>query len=251
MPLECHDTIAHLGVPRRHRALRLRELSSKLLKFSFYRPLLAPYHFTPTEALDLSPSLQLTRFLSPCHRERKIRLFHTLIWFRDLIRVAMATHSLVCLFLALFLFRNVRSLTLSSRLIHRFSDEAKAVMVSRNGELPAGSWPVRGTMEYYQVLVSSDLKRQKLKLTPKYQSLFPVEGSATVSLGNDFGCWLTTAMTYGYHIARSLEMQRLISSSFLMTLCRVPGHANLLVNEMAISCTVANPSTALRYEDDP
>jgi len=48
-------------------------------------------------------------------------------------------------------------------------------------------WPEKKSKEYYQILVSSDLKRQKLKLGPHYQLLFPSQGSKTMSLGNDFG----------------------------------------------------------------
>ncbi|KAK4483625.1 hypothetical protein RD792_010825, partial [Penstemon davidsonii] len=75
----------------------------------------------------------------------------------------------------------------SARLVHRFSDEAKThhgVRVLRNGV-----WPSRRSLEYYRRLLSSDLQRQTLKLNPKFQFLYPSEGSATLPLGNDFG-WL-------------------------------------------------------------
>ncbi|OVA14651.1 Peptidase A1 [Macleaya cordata] len=78
--------------------------------------------------------------------------------------------------------------TFSSKLIHRFSDEVKAFRVSRNGKV-YDSWPKRKSMDYYQMLVSSDLQKQKMKLGAQYQFLFPSEGSKTVSFGNDFG-WL-------------------------------------------------------------
>ncbi|XP_073103650.1 aspartic proteinase-like protein 1 isoform X1 [Elaeis guineensis] len=77
------------------------------------------------------------------------------------------------------------SLTLSSRLVHRFSDEARAAAASRGG----GGWPARRSAEYYQVLARSDLQRQKRLLGSRYQTLFPSEGSETLHLGNDFG-WL-------------------------------------------------------------
>ncbi|KAK3002522.1 hypothetical protein RJ639_021457 [Escallonia herrerae] len=76
------------------------------------------------------------------------------------------------------------AVTYSARLIHRFSDEAKALRVSRSGV-----WPERWSLEYYRMLASSDVERQKMKLGGGYQYLFPSEGSATMSLGNDFG-WL-------------------------------------------------------------
>lgn len=75
------------------------------------------------------------------------------------------------------------SLTLSSRLVHRFSDEARAAAASRGG----GRWPARRSAEYYQVLARNDLLRQKRLLGPRYQTLFPSEGSETFNLGNDFG----------------------------------------------------------------
>lgn len=42
-------------------------------------------------------------------------------------------------------------------------------------------------MDYYRVLARSDVERQKMKLGAKYPALFPLEGSETMSLGNDFG----------------------------------------------------------------
>lgn len=73
----------------------------------------------------------------------------------------------------------------SSRILHRFSEEVKAVRVSRGGEL-AGPWPERRSLEYYRMLLSSDMERQKMKLVPQYQLLFPSEGSKTMSPGNEF-----------------------------------------------------------------
>ncbi|KAJ4761528.1 Eukaryotic aspartyl protease family protein [Rhynchospora pubera] len=79
------------------------------------------------------------------------------------------------------------SATLSLRLVHRFSDEARV-------SAPGGAgwrWPSRGSMAYYRTLLRSDLQRQKRRLGVRYQhqALFPDEGSDTFSLGNDFG-WL-------------------------------------------------------------
>ncbi|CAL1408938.1 unnamed protein product [Linum trigynum] len=81
-----------------------------------------------------------------------------------------------------------KGITLSTKLIHRFSDEVKALRVRRN---VTGSvyWPEKRSMEYYSLLLDSDRQRQKMKLGPRYELLFPAEGSNTVSLGNDFG-WL-------------------------------------------------------------
>ncbi|OMO55998.1 Peptidase A1 [Corchorus capsularis] len=77
--------------------------------------------------------------------------------------------------------------TYSSRLIHRFSDEAKLLRFPRNGG--GVRWPERKSLEYYELLVNSDFQRQKMKLGPKYDLVFPSQGSKTMSFGNDFG-WL-------------------------------------------------------------
>ncbi|KDO43751.1 hypothetical protein CISIN_1g0095932mg, partial [Citrus sinensis] len=74
----------------------------------------------------------------------------------------------------------------STKLIHRFSEEVKALGVSKNRN--ATSWPAKKSFEYYQVLLSSDVQKQKMKTGPQFQMLFPSQGSKTMSLGNDFGC---------------------------------------------------------------
>ncbi|PQQ03936.1 aspartic proteinase-like protein 1 [Prunus yedoensis var. nudiflora] len=109
----------------------------------------------------------------------------------------MAARSLlsVLLLLACVLLepQNARTLTLSARLIHRFSEEAKALRISRSGEDPKdlGRWPQKNSMDYYHLLASTDFQKQKMKLSSSrhFQFLFPSEGSNTVSFGNDFG-WL-------------------------------------------------------------
>ncbi|XP_012437456.1 aspartic proteinase-like protein 1 [Gossypium raimondii] len=77
--------------------------------------------------------------------------------------------------------------TYSSRLIHRFSDEAKLLRVLRNDG--GVRWPEMKNLEYYELLVNSDFQRQKMKLGTKYNLVFPSQGSKTTSFGNDFG-WL-------------------------------------------------------------
>lgn len=72
----------------------------------------------------------------------------------------------------------------SAKLMHRFSDEVTAVRVSRNGG--EGS-PQKWSSEYYRWLLGSDLQRQKMKLGPQFEYLFPSQGSTTFPLGNDFG----------------------------------------------------------------
>ncbi|KAL5714801.1 cathepsin D [Ranunculus cassubicifolius] len=84
---------------------------------------------------------------------------------------------------------SIMAITFSSKLIHRFSDEVKAFRVSRNEEISSSDWPKRKSMEYYNLLVSSDLERQKLKLGGKNDFVFPSKGSDAISLGNDGG-WL-------------------------------------------------------------
>ncbi|KAF8012069.1 hypothetical protein BT93_I0255 [Corymbia citriodora subsp. variegata] len=87
--------------------------------------------------------------------------------------------------------------TFSSRLIHRFSNEVRALRAppggggggTANASAAAPPWPEKRSVEYYQVLVASDFQRQHMKLGTHYQLLFPSEGSKVMSLGNDFG-WL-------------------------------------------------------------
>ncbi|KAG6485252.1 hypothetical protein ZIOFF_053785 [Zingiber officinale] len=73
---------------------------------------------------------------------------------------------------------------LSSDLIHRFSDEARAAVASRGG-IPG--WPIRRTVEYYRILARNDFQRQRRRLGTRFQIWFPSDGSETVSFGNDFG----------------------------------------------------------------
>ncbi|CAI0429016.1 unnamed protein product [Linum tenue] len=155
--------------------------------------------------LSLSLSLQLYLFtasssssaappLHPTHRHQFPDLrFHSPYPKSGIRRVAMlAARSLFLLFLAAALLAGLEAaqqgIALSTKLIHRFSDEAKALRVGRNVTASV-YWPEKRSLEYYSLLLDSDLQRQKMKLGPRYQFLFPVEGSNTVSLGNDFG-WL-------------------------------------------------------------
>ncbi|CAK9185771.1 unnamed protein product [Ilex paraguariensis] len=102
----------------------------------------------------------------------------------------MAKMYLVVLSVIFLLMECVYAVIYSSRLIHRFSDEVKARRVARRkgGEVN-GLWPERKSLEYYRVVASTDLQRQKMKLGPQFQFLFPSEGSKTLWFGNDFG-WL-------------------------------------------------------------
>ncbi|CAN6466008.1 unnamed protein product [Victoria cruziana] len=79
-------------------------------------------------------------------------------------------------------------LTLSSKLIHRFSEEARPIW-RRSGEAHTGPSPRSRSLEYYEMLWRSDVQRQRMKLSPQYQSLLFSEGSETWAPGNDFG-WL-------------------------------------------------------------
>ncbi|CAK9166930.1 unnamed protein product [Ilex paraguariensis] len=101
----------------------------------------------------------------------------------------MSTRSVVSISMVFMLMECVVAVMYSSRLIHRFSDEVRARRVTwRNGEVNS-LWPERKSLEYCRMLASSDLQRQKMKLGPQYQFLFPSEGGKTMSFGNDFG-WL-------------------------------------------------------------
>lgn len=72
--------------------------------------------------------------------------------------------------------------TLSSRMVHRLSDEARLEAGPR-----MGLWPQRGSGGYYRALLRSDLQRQKRRLAGKYQLLSLSKGGSTFSPGNDLG----------------------------------------------------------------
>ncbi|KAF0933038.1 hypothetical protein E2562_013792 [Oryza meyeriana var. granulata] len=74
--------------------------------------------------------------------------------------------------------------TLSARMVHRLSDEARLAAGAR-----AGRWPRRGSGDYYRALVRSDLQRQKRRVGGKYQLLSLSQGGSIFPSGNDLG-WL-------------------------------------------------------------
>lgn len=77
-------------------------------------------------------------------------------------------------------------LTFSSKLIHRFSDEAKSLSISRKGNASGDLWPKRHSFEYFQLLLGNDLKRQRMELgSQKNQLLFPSQGSQALFFGNE------------------------------------------------------------------
>ncbi|KAJ0024910.1 hypothetical protein Pint_08289 [Pistacia integerrima] len=102
---------------------------------------------------------------------------------------------LVSLF-SYLLFDGSAAVTFSSKLIHRFSEEAKARWISRAGDVSvADSWPNKKSVEYMEVLFGNDLKRQRMRVDlqssnkSQYQLLFPSHGSQTLYFGNQF-YWL-------------------------------------------------------------
>lgn len=102
----------------------------------------------------------------------------------------MAVRLLILLLLAKgLILEGAVELTFSSRLIHRFSDEAKVHLGSRSsngGAAELQSWPKRRSSEYFRLLLRSDLTRQRVKLGSQYESLYPSEGSQTFFFGNAF-----------------------------------------------------------------
>lgn len=103
----------------------------------------------------------------------------------------------VRLVLAVFLLiESAAAVTYSWRLIHRYSEEMKAFRVSVASK-GGGDWPVKKSVEYYRMLVDNDVERQKMKVGPQSNFLFPSQGSQTMSLGNDFG-WLVFNIYFIY-----------------------------------------------------
>ncbi|KAF5737970.1 aspartic proteinase-like protein 1 isoform X1 [Tripterygium wilfordii] len=104
----------------------------------------------------------------------------------------MGPHSLALLvfMVASIYLESAVAMTLSTRLIHRYSEEVMGFRVSSGRNVSgSGTWPEKRSLEYYRMLANSDFQRQKMKLAPQYRLLFPSEGSKTMAFGNDFG-WL-------------------------------------------------------------
>ncbi|KAF7816933.1 aspartic proteinase-like protein 1 [Senna tora] len=91
--------------------------------------------------------------------------------------------------LCLLLVESTVGLTFSSKLIHVFSDEAKAVWGNRGKNVSVESWPKRDSSEYFRLLLGNDLTRQRMKLGSQYDTLYPSQGSRTLFFGNVFD-WL-------------------------------------------------------------
>ncbi|KAA8522519.1 hypothetical protein F0562_013120 [Nyssa sinensis] len=99
----------------------------------------------------------------------------------------MAARCVVTLLMVFLLFTETSvAVTYMSKLIHRFSDEAKSFWVSRKGNV---SWPKQRNVEFFRLLLSGDLNRQRMKIGSQNQLLVPSEGSETFSYGNELG-WL-------------------------------------------------------------
>ncbi|KAH6827865.1 Eukaryotic aspartyl protease family protein [Perilla frutescens var. hirtella] len=80
----------------------------------------------------------------------------------------------------------------SSRLIHRFSDEARSLWGSAAKNLggeETTSWPEKKSFGHMRVLLENDLKRQRLKLGSQNQLFVASQGGDTINYGNDMG-WL-------------------------------------------------------------
>lgn len=81
----------------------------------------------------------------------------------------------------------------SSRLIHRFSDEAKTLWASKfmNDEREkTASWPEKKSFLHMRVLFENDLKRQRLRLDARNQTLVASQGGQTCNYGNDMGWYV-------------------------------------------------------------
>ncbi|KAK7373066.1 hypothetical protein VNO80_06462 [Phaseolus coccineus] len=74
--------------------------------------------------------------------------------------------------------------TFSSRLVHRFSEEAKVHLASRGNGSALQSWPKRNSSEYFRLLLRNDVTRQRMRLGSQYETLYPSEGGQTFSFGD-------------------------------------------------------------------
>ncbi|XP_024952705.2 aspartic proteinase-like protein 1 isoform X3 [Citrus sinensis] len=103
----------------------------------------------------------------------------------------------ICMLFGCILLDGSDAVSFSSKLVHRFSDEAKERWISKSGNVSvADSWPKKNSVEYLELLLSNDWKRQKTRVklqsnnnSSRNQLLFPSEGSQTHFFGNQF-YWL-------------------------------------------------------------
>lgn len=73
----------------------------------------------------------------------------------------------------------------SFRLIHRFFDEAKTLWASKfmNDERDkTASWPEKKNFLHMRVLLENDLKRQRLRLDARNQTLVASQGGQTCTM---------------------------------------------------------------------
>ncbi|KAK7301269.1 hypothetical protein RJT34_12130 [Clitoria ternatea] len=107
-------------------------------------------------------------------------------WFSFFMAISLLLWLLLAKALAL---EGAVGVTFSSRLVHRFSEEAKVHLASRSNGYALQSWPKRNSSEYFRLLLSSDKTRQRMKLGSQYESMYPSEGSQTFFYFNEF-YWL-------------------------------------------------------------
>ncbi|KAJ4831479.1 hypothetical protein Tsubulata_037616 [Turnera subulata] len=79
----------------------------------------------------------------------------------------------------------VPAVMFSSKLIHRFSDEAKSLRISDAAVGDDLWWPKRNTFDYVRLLLDNNLKRKRMSLGSKTRPLFPAQGSRTLFFGNE------------------------------------------------------------------
>lgn len=112
----------------------------------------------------------------------------------------MANCVVVLLLMACFLADSSVAHTFSSKLIHRFSEEAKALWESRSGNVSRKFWPRRDSLKYFELLMDNDLKRRRLKIGSKDEMLLPSEGSEVLFFGNEFD-WLVVCLNLNCYIS--------------------------------------------------
>eukprot|EP00249_Psilotum_nudum_P002780 c15921_g1_i1 orf=184-1443(+) len=103
--------------------------------------------------------------------------------------IRMTILILFCTYLLCFAFQcsPCNAVTLSLKIAHKFSAEAKEFWSGKYGDsfLP---WPSKGTGKYYEILHRQDVARHGRKLKT-YQTVYFSSGNETVNLGEQFG-WL-------------------------------------------------------------
>ncbi len=112
----------------------------------------------------------------------------------------------------------------SLRTVHKYSESAREIMLERYGDdHPAASWPVQGSIEYYQLLQNQDgarlaaaasgSRRHLLSTTSSTTAYTSVEGNET----ENYAEWGHLCCEFNY-VDRSLDSEDLTCKNILISI---------------------------------